>query len=256
MCCHERAPRSPALRCFAKRLVRREPGVGVPESEIRRRKGVRLPQPEGDVVRRPRAETVQGCERSYEAVERDAAVEAHAVLDDGAGERADCFTTSRHEADARVVGAGKRRGRRERVREPQRLEPRHTSAEPLDEAPTDRVRRCTELLPDDRAHSQFERAPRPRRAHARALTDQPPDDLSAARTRTGSSTSRSRFAMWRARCTTCTSSSQCGRWADSSRWSSPAARSSRTPGASPTTIVLRYVSAETLSTPGIARPAK
>ena len=128
-------------------------------------------------MRRPRAETVQGCERSHEAVERDAAVEAHAILDDGAGERADRFTTSRHETDARVVGAGKRRGRRERVREPQRLEPRHTGAEPLDEAPADRVRRRDRhLLPDDRAHSQFERAPRPRRAHARALTDQPPDD--------------------------------------------------------------------------------
>ena len=177
MCCYERAPRSPALRCFANRLVRRKPGVGVSESEIRRWKGVGLPQPEGDVVRRPRAETVQGCERSHEAVERDAAVEAHSILDDGTGERADCFTTSRHETDARVVGAGKRRGRRERVREPQRLEPRHTSAEPLDESPADRVRRRDRhLLPDDRAHSQFKWAPRPRRAHARTLTDQPPDD--------------------------------------------------------------------------------
>ena len=128
-------------------------------------------------MRGPRAETVQGSERSDEPIERDAAIEAHAVLDDGASERADRFSTGGHEADVRVVGAGKRRRRRERVREAQWLEARHTSAEPLDEAPGDRVRRSDRhLLPDDRAHSHFEGAPRPRRPQAGSLTDQPPDD--------------------------------------------------------------------------------
>ena len=157
--------------------MRRELGVGVSEPEIRRRKGVGLSQPEGDVVRGPRPETGEGRDGRNDLVERHAAVEANAIFEGCAGERADRLCARRHEADARVVGADKCRGRRERVREAQRLEPRHTNAEPLDEAPADRVRRRDRhLLPDDRAHSQFEGAPRPRRAQARALTDQPPDD--------------------------------------------------------------------------------
>lgn len=155
--------------------MRRKPGEGALEPEIGDRKGVRLAEPEGDVVGRPRAETVQRCDRSNQPVERDAAVEPYAVLQDGPGERPNSVGSRRHEADAFVVCAGKRRRRRERVREAQRFEARHRNTKPFHEPADDGVRRRDgNLLADDGADADLERAPRSRRPQPWTLADQRP----------------------------------------------------------------------------------
>ncbi len=64
------------------------------------------------------------------------------------------------------------------MRQAERLEARHTRAETLDQPPGDRVCRSNgDLLPDDRADADLERAPGPGSPQPRPLHDQRADDL-------------------------------------------------------------------------------
>ena len=87
----QRTPRPPALGEIAE-AGGRVRGVALeraPEAEIGGREGVRLAEPEREVVRSPGAEAVHRGDRGDEPVEADAAIEADGVVGDGPGEEAD-----------------------------------------------------------------------------------------------------------------------------------------------------------------------
>ena len=135
-------------------------GQGTAKAEVGDRERVAFAEPEGEIVRSPRSQTIDCGDGRGELVKSDAAVEPNRVVGDGASEGADRLRLCPREPEAGEVGRGKRARRGKRVRQAEPPESGHFGAVSLDEPPGDRVRRHDgHMLADDRAHAGLEGTP-------------------------------------------------------------------------------------------------